>query len=561
MTESEKIVMQYCKDVKSGKILSGHYLKKAVERFLNDLKRKDDESFDFIMCWDKVEQFRRFAEVLKIPHVEGKFSFLPWQLFIFANLLGFRYKSDTSKKRFREGAVLVARKNGKTVALEEVLLIWDLLTTPEAGVYLFSADEKMVENTYQEIVKTLKAIPEIADIVQPKTFVTTYKDSRMQWLSPESCADSYNVSLSICDEVWNWSSFKAVQAMKYGSRARKNALVFMISTAGDDTASPLYDYQKNKMEKVLDGIYDDPYSFYAIWAADEGDAWDSREAYIKANPAIGYFLDEKIISQDLQDAVNLPSRRHEYECKTINRWTSGETSWINLDMWQQNKMELPLIDDYKDNNWYAGLDASESGDWTALSFYTYDSKEDKFITWHYFFIPEESVKTKYKTENISLTSWIAQKYVITTPGKTIDYSYIKKTFFEFASEYKVVELAYDPWHTKALIDEMDAENGSIVYIPFSQSLKSISPVAREWEKAIIDGKIIDNNKVMLWMVSNVIVKPDVNNNIKPMKKYKSSTAKIDGVISSIMAFSRCIAGMHSEKPATIKDFDTLLAYF
>ena len=70
MTESEKIVMQYCKDVKSGKILSGHYLKKAVERFLNDLKRKDDESFDFVMCWDKVEQFRQFSELLNIPHVD-----------------------------------------------------------------------------------------------------------------------------------------------------------------------------------------------------------------------------------------------------------------------------------------------------------------------------------------------------------------------------------------------------------------------------------------------------------------------------------------------------------
>ena len=63
------------------------------------------------------------------------------------------------------------------------------------------------------------------------------------------------------------------------------------------------------------------------------------------------------------------------------------------------------------------------------------------------------------------------------------------------------------------------------------------------------------------MVSNVIVKPDVNGNIKPMKKYKSSTAKIDGVISSIMAFSRCIANIHAEKPATIENFDTLLAYF
>jgi hypothetical protein len=34
------------------------------------------------------------------------------------------------------------------------------------------------------------------------------------------------------------------------------------------------------------------------------------------------------------------------------------------------------------------------------------------------------------------------------------------------------------------------------------------------------------------------VKPDVNNNYKPLKEYKSSTKRIDAVISSIMAIDR-----------------------
>ena len=38
-----KQVLQYCDDIKTGKILSCIWVKKAVKRFLNDLKRKKEE--------------------------------------------------------------------------------------------------------------------------------------------------------------------------------------------------------------------------------------------------------------------------------------------------------------------------------------------------------------------------------------------------------------------------------------------------------------------------------------------------------------------------------------
>jgi hypothetical protein len=53
------------------------------------------------------------------------------------------------------------------------------------------------------------------------------------------------------------------------------------------------------------------------------------------------------------------------------------------------------------------------------------------------------------------------------------------------------------------------------------------------------------------------VKPDVNNNYKPLKEYKSSTKRIDAVISSIMAIDRA----NQNEVHVKKDFNKLLMLF
>jgi hypothetical protein len=38
-----KDVLEYCNNIKKGKLISGVYCKKAINRFLSDLKRQKDE--------------------------------------------------------------------------------------------------------------------------------------------------------------------------------------------------------------------------------------------------------------------------------------------------------------------------------------------------------------------------------------------------------------------------------------------------------------------------------------------------------------------------------------
>jgi len=71
---------------------------------------------------------------------------------------------------------------------------------------------------------------------------------------------------------------------------------------------------------------------------------------------------------------------------------------------------------------------------------------------------------------------------------------------------------------------------------------------------VLEDKIVDPNPVMKWHVGNAVVKVDVNGNYKPLKIYKSSTKRIDGVISSIMALDRCQAsgGTNTNKKGTVE---------
>lgn len=87
----------------------------------------------------------------------------------------------------------------------------------------------------------------------------------------------------------------------------------------------------------------------------------------------------------------------------------------------------------------------------------------------------------------------------------------------------------------------------------------MSPATKDYEEQIYKQKIIDPNPVIEWMLGNVVVKPDVNGNYKPLKTSKASTKRIDGIISSIMALTAC-RERHEVKPG-FSSFEDLLSAF
>ena len=109
--DNSKIYIQYAKDVISGKIIAGEYIKLACERYLSWFNR-DDIYFDY----EDVDKKIKFVSLMKHStgsHAGSNFILLPWQQFLFAGIFGFKW-CDTKYRVVTKVLAFIARKNGKT---------------------------------------------------------------------------------------------------------------------------------------------------------------------------------------------------------------------------------------------------------------------------------------------------------------------------------------------------------------------------------------------------------------------------------------------------------------
>jgi phage terminase large subunit-like protein len=253
----------------------------------------------------------------------------------------------------------------------------------------------------------------------------------------------------------------------------------------------------------------------------------------KSNPSLYDIIDPSVIESDINDAQVSPEKIPELKAKTFNVWGGGgKKSWIPLEIFQKNKDVKVDFEDFENMVCCSATDLSNIDDLTVYSLiFQHEGKE---YYKHRFYIPEAMAYQKYKKENINFFQWIDQGLITATPGNTVNYDFIVNDFLNDAELYKIIALGYDKWQSHDVIEKVEAERPDILLIEIEQSLKKLSPLTKSYEKAIKDGLIVDNNPVMAWMINNAEIRPDPNGNYKPMKPSKTSTRRIDGVITSIM---------------------------
>jgi len=536
---------KYCNAIKTGRIKSGTYTKKAISRFLKDLERQNDEDFNFVYVPERADEVMTWAESLELPDISGddkKLKLLDWQIFIYSNLFGWRYKYDEDKRRFRFGYVEVARKNGKTSGLLFPIIIWDFLESDAAESYFVSKDGAQSTKSFKELLFIMKANPELKSIISETVSAITYQNSRISFFSSESTGiDSYKNSLSVIDEYHAYDSDKIVTAFRYGGRARLNNLVLIITSAGNNISGPCYS-ENERCRKILNGVYSDDTYFGIIYAYDDSDDWKDPKNFIKANPSLGTILQEDVLVNDLNDALSMPSHAPDFQSKTCGIWTSGNSSWISIQSWEYNKNYIIDEEFLLNKECVSALDLSTVNDFTAYT-KLFLLEDGKYYLKHKFYIPEGKLTEKYLKENINILGWVNNKFVTTTPGDTIDYEYIYQDIIEDSKKYKLNLLTYDRWGSDSLVKRLEEDLPDLNLVAYNQNEKII-PNTEKLEKLILEKKIVDKNPVMTWMVGNANIK-EIGGHYKIVKPSKASTQKIDGVISSIMALS--FAEMLEEK--------------
>lgn len=562
MRDYQSILNDYCAGVSSGRITAGVYAKKAVRRFLRDLEKQRAASFPFVYDCDAAAAILSFAEELKPADLNGaRLSLLPWQIFCFANLEGWRHKADPARKRFRTAYIEVNRKNGKTTGLLLPLVLYNFLKYRASESYIVSSRDDLAEKTFKEVTAIIKADPKLDAALDCKSLAVTFRDkseaSRLGFFCDGGkSVDGFKPRFFCLDEYHEYATDKMLDSMTMGMRSKKDAQGVMITTADVDTAVPCYE-QHLKARRILNGLQTQEDFFSVIYALDEGDDFHNPEVWKKANPSLGEIIDPSVIQSDIENAELTPHKIPELKAKTFGIWGGGsERAWLSVEVWQKNR-DVPVDwNDFAGAECFGGLDLAQVDDLCAFTLCF--PRDGLFYFKHRFYIPEQTAYARYRKENVNFLAWVESGVITATPGATVDYDFIVRDALAAAERYKLRGVGFDRWQARDVIQRIEEERPDILLIEVEQSLKKLSPLTKAYEKAIKDGLVVDNNPAMLWMVNNVEIRPDANGNYKPLKKSKGSGQHIDGVVSSIMAHGVSQNELFRDA-ATPVDFDTLKA--
>jgi len=455
----------------------------------------------------------------------------------------------------------VNRKNGKTTGLLLPLIIFNFLKYKASESYIVSSRDDLAEKTFKEVKDIIIAEPGLNEILECRSLAITFKDTSEKSRLGFFCdggkdADGFKPRFFCLDEYHAFASDKMLTSMQYGMRSKKDAQGVIITTADTEISCPCYELNL-KSKRILNGTQTQEDFFAVIYALDENDDYHTPAVWQKANPSLYDIIDPSVIQADIDDAELTPHKIPELKAKTFGIWGGGgEKSWIPVETWQKNKDVAVDWEDFRGMQCFGGLDLSQVDDMTAFTLKF--RKDGKDFYKHRFYIPEKTISARYRKENINFPAWIESGLVTAIPGATIDYTYIIRDILDDAETYNIRAIGYDKWQSREVINAIENERPDIMLIEVEQSLKKLSPLTQSYEKTIKDGQLVDNNPVMLWMINNVEIHPDVNGNYKPMKKSKANTQRIDGVISSIMAHGISI-NPEFNQVITPVDYDTLKA--
>ncbi len=562
MRDFKQILDGYISDVAAGRVVVGTWARRAIERHKKDLRKAEKDAFPFFFSIESATAALAFAEELKPADLNGKrLELLPWQVFCIACLEGWRHKKENARRRFRSAYIEVARKNGKTTGLLLPLILYNFLKTRSSESYIVSSRDDLAEKTFKEVSAIVRADKRLAGVLDCKSLTVTFKDksdpSRLAFFCDGGkSVDGFKPSFFCLDEYHEYQTDKMLDSLSFGMRSRRDAQGVIITTADVDIAVPCHE-QHLKAKRILSGLQSQDDFFCTIYSLDEGDDWHDEAVWQKANPSLGAIIDPQVIASDIENAELTPHKIPELKAKTFGVWGGGgERSWMPIEVWQKNAHLSVDFESLKGAECFGGLDLAQVDDLCAFSLlFIIDGK---LYYKHRFYIPEETVFKRYRKENVNFPAWVESGIITATPGATVDYAYIVRDILADAEQYSILGIGYDKWQAKNVIHEIDEQRPDILLMEIDQSLRKMSPLAKSFEKHVKDGEIVDNNPAQAWMISNCEIKPDANGNYKPLKKSRSNTGRIDGVVAAIMALGVAESEEFAER-ATPTDWQTLKA--
>lgn len=504
-----EIAKQYAEEVASGNKIAGREIILAGQRFLSDLERNDIElrpRDPNIVC-SIMEGFfvhQQGEDMHGKPLLGEPFTLQPWQVFCIVNLLGWYY-TGTDERRFKEGWIQVARKNGKTsfiAALAFAVGILQRKSGSKAYIVANALKQALEAFNFLKFNITYKKLDKDPDVrLLDNSFNHSidyqFRDAYGQpdgLLSIHALAsnpdsqDSFNCNFAIADEVAAYKKPAQYNRFKEAMKAYRNKLMIGITTAGDNANS--FGYRRMEYGiRVVEGTVKDDSLFVMIARADQDDNGDvdytNPEQHMKANLSYGVTVSPEELMNEALQAQNDPQQRKDFLSRSLNIYTTAIKAYFDIDEFRladskynwtiEELAKLPVT-------WYGGADLSRVFDLTAAALVGL-YKETLIIVTHAFF-PITQAARKADEDNIPLFGWQDDGWLTLCNSETVNEADVIAWFEEMRQKgFKIRLVGQDKKFAREFYLGMKAAGFKVVdqpqyYYVKSQGFRYIEKMAK-----------------------------------------------------------------------------------
>jgi phage terminase large subunit-like protein len=564
-------VEAYARAVVSGDVVAGRLVKLACERHLRDLQAGPARG----LRWDGQAAQHAIAFFGFLQHSKGEWAgrpltLSPWQQFIVGSLFG--WKTSEGIRRFRMAYCELARKNGKSTMAAGIGLYLAFFSG-EAGAEVYTAATKrdQARIVHSEAVRMVKKSAGLRRLIKvfKDNLSAEATNSKYEPLGKDAdTLDGLNPSGVIVDELHAHKTRDMLDVLETATGARREPLIFVITTAGVAGGQTVCQEMHDYGEKVLDGTLEDDTLFAFIAAIDQGDDWKDEACWPKANPNLGVSCKLEDLRAKCTKAKEMPSAQATFRQKHLDEWVQAIEVWLPDDRWMQSANARPVgPGELLGRECYGGLDLANTLDLCALVLVFPRGETTPFVlpdaaaqqphppaspatsaaapppalvlaesydVLAFFWTPEDCAKERERTNRTNYRTWISQGLITATDGDVTDYDVIRRDLVELGRRYRIMGLAYDPHNATQLANQLTQDGFTVEQ--FLQRITSYNEPMMALEKLAKEGRFRHGgNPVLRWMIGNVHA---IRNGLgQQMPSRKKSKDKIDGAVAALMALS------------------------